>query len=196
MIILGVTGSIGSGKSHFCNILAKQKSVRLLSSDAEVHRLYSQNAELVKQISKHFSKAVVKGKIDRKLLGEIVFKNPEKKKQLEDIVYPLLAAERKKFIAKALKDKIKLVVLEIPLLFENHLDALCDYTITLYCSPALEKARVMHRAGMTEEKYANILKTQMPVAEKLKYSDYHFNTGRSKEFTARAARKLYLELTA
>ncbi len=195
MIILGVTGSIGSGKSQFCRTLAMQKGVRVLSSDEEVHDLYESDKELVRQISKHFSKAVVAGKIDRKILGELVFKDADKKKQLENIVYPLLAKRREQFLKKAIKDKIKLVVFEIPLLFENGLDQFCDYTVTLYCSPIIQRARVLARnKDMSVEKYESIVRTQMPVAEKIKYSDYHFNTGRGKEFTTRAAKNLYLKL--
>ena len=122
MLILGITGSIGSGKSFFCKALARNKGVRLLSSDAEVHKLYAQDKQLLAQVSKHFPKAVVSGKIDRKVLGEIVFKDAAKKKQLEDIVYPLLKANRHRFLKDCVRRKTKLVVFEIPLLFENDLD--------------------------------------------------------------------------
>ncbi len=175
-------------------MLTKQHGVRLLSSDAEVHKLYAEDKTLFEQVKKLCPQAIVNGKIDRRTLGEVVFNYPAKRQQLEDIVYPLLAKGRDKFIMKAVKDKIKILVLEIPLLFENNLDVICDKTVTLYCAPSLEKKRVMKRPGMTEEKYWNILATQLPTAEKIKHSDYHFNTGRSKEFIARAARKLYLEL--
>ncbi len=195
MIILGVTGSIGSGKSFFCKTLARNKGVRLLSSDAEVHRLYATDKDLLGQISKHFPKAIVAGKIDRKILGEIVFKDSEKKKQLEDIVYPLLKRNRHRFIQDCIKRRTKLVVLEVPLLFENNIDAECDCTLTVFCSPSLEKKRVLRRAGMTEDKFNKVMATQMPMTEKLKYSDFQFNSGRSKAFSARAARNLWLELT-
>jgi dephospho-CoA kinase len=194
MIILGVTGSIGSGKSYFCKALARNKGVRLLSSDAEVHRLYACNKELLAQISKHFPKAVVGGKIDRKILGEIVFKDLEKKQLLENIVYPLLKKNRHRFLKDCVRRKTKLVVFEIPLLFENDLDIECDYTLTVFCSPILEKKRVLRRTGMTEDKFNKVMATQIPTAEKVKYSDYHFNSGRGKEFSARAAKKIYLEL--
>ncbi len=194
MIILGVTGSIGSGKSHFCKILSSQRGVRILSSDAEVHRLYAENKQLLEQVKKHFPKAVVNNRIDRKILGGIVFNDAEKRVQLEQMVYPILSRSRQQYIKQSLKDGVKLLVLEIPLLFENNLHSICDYTVTLYCAPSLEKKRVMRRAGMTEEKYRNIIAVQIPSHEKIELSDYYFNTGRSKEFIARAAKHLYLEL--
>ena len=194
MIILGITGSIGAGKSHFCNTLARQRGVELLSSDAEVHHLYAHDEELFEHVSKHFPESIVSKKIDRKILGAIVFSDPEKRILLEGLVYPLLSKRRHEFIKHAVKNKVKLLVLEIPLLFENYLDGLCDYTVTLYCAPSLEKKRVMRRTGMTEAKYDNIIATQLPNSEKFKLSDYYFNTGRGKEFIARAAKKLYLEL--
>jgi dephospho-CoA kinase len=194
MLILGVTGSIGSGKSFFCKALARNKGVRLLSSDAEVHRLYAKDKELLAQISKHFPKSIVDGKIDRKILGEIVFKDLEKKQLLENIVYPLLKKNRHNFLKDCVKRRTKLVVFEIPLLFENDLDIECHKTLTVFCAGSLEKRRVLRRSGMSEEKFKKIMATQMPIAEKIKYSDYHFNSGRGKEFSARTAKKLYLEL--
>jgi dephospho-CoA kinase len=193
MIILGVTGSIGSGKSFFCQALSRFSGVRLISSDAEVHWLYENDRELLEHISQHFPKSIVKGKIDRKKLGDMVFSDVEKKKELEDKIYPLLRKRRHEFIKDSARRGTKLLVLEIPLLFENDLDMECDYTLTVFCNPALAKNRVLKR-GMNEEKYKRISSSQMDFHKKLKYSDYHFNSGRSKEFSARAARKLYIEL--
>lgn len=194
MIIIGVTGSIGSGKSHFCKVFANNKGVKFLSSDEQVHKIYAKDKNLFKQIAKNFPTAIVEDKIDRKILGDIVFKDVKKKKQLENIVYRILAHHRKKFISHAKRAGVKIVLLEIPLLFENGLNAECDYTVTLYCSPLIQKARVMKREGMTEEKFANILKTQMSVVQKIRLSDFAINTGNSKQFTAIAAKQLYLHL--
>jgi dephospho-CoA kinase len=193
MIILGVTGSIGTGKSFFCRSLAREKGVRVLSSDAEVHRLYAFDKELVKHIEIYFPTAVKGGKIDRQILGAIVFNDREKKHLLESIVYPLLKKRRNRFLNECRKRKVKLAVLEIPLLFENNLDVECHYTLTLYCSKLIQRSRVVGR-GMSEEKFNLILETQMPSHEKIRLSDYHMNTGRSKNFTARLAKKMYLEL--
>lgn len=185
MIILGITGSIGSGKSHFCKMLSQQGGVRVLSSDAEVHRLYANDKNLVKEISKIFPKAVVGGKVDRKILGEIVFNDATKKKQLENIVYPILKSQRENYIKWCRRNRVRLLVLEIPLLFENGLQGECDSVITLYCPYHIQKSRVMNRLGMSEEKLQSILATQMALHKKLKLTDHYFNTGRSKEFTAR-----------
>lgn len=194
MIIIGVTGSIGSGKSHFCKVFAKNRGVKFLSSDDQVHKIYAQDKNLFKKIAEKFPEAITENKIDRKKLGDIVFKDSAKKKQLENIVYPILAANRKKFISNAKKSGAKMVLLEIPLLFENGLNAECDYIVTLFCSPLIQKARVLRRKGMTAEKFENILKTQMSVADKIKLSDFAINTGNSKQFTATAAKQLYIEL--
>jgi len=195
MIIIGVTGSIGSGKSHFCKVFAKNKGVKFLSSDEQVHKIYAKDRDLFKQIANNFPTAIIEDKIDRKILGDIVFQDSAKKKQLENIVYPILAHHRKKFINNAKRSGAKIVLLEIPLLFENGLNAECDYAVTLYCSPLIQKARVMKREGMTEEKFANIVKTQMPVSQKIRLSDFAINTGNSKKFTSQAAKGLYIALS-
>jgi dephospho-CoA kinase len=194
MFILGVTGSIGSGKSHFCKMLKKQKRVWLLSSDEEVHKLYTTNKTLIKKVSEAFPNAIKNNYINREELAKIVFSDAIKKQALEDIVYPLLKNSRKKFIQKARKNNALLVVFEIPLLFENNLQTECNAIITLYCSKTNQKRRVLSRNNMSIEKFEKILKTQMPISEKIKYSDFVFNTGRSFEFSANAAKRLYLEL--
>ncbi len=204
MLILGVTGSIGSGKSHFCKKLARLRGIKILSSDKMVHNLYAdkifarklidifgneiktpsfdgatpRNNDL-SQVSCRLHDGICKSDyIDRQKLGKIVFKDPKKKKQLEEIVYPELAKQRADLIKLLNRQHFKgILVLEIPLLFENILEQECDLVLTVFCNPIIQKQRVFKRQGMTEEKYNNILKVQMPVHEKIKRSDLTYNSG-------------------
>lgn len=178
MLILGVTGSIGSGKSHFCKKLSRLRGIKVLSSDEMVHFLYEDN-NFIQSLSKTFGKEIItNSKIDRQKLGKIVFKDPEKKKQLEEIVYPELAKQRQQIIKLLNRQHFRgILALEIPLLFENGLEEECDVVISVFCNPVIQKQRAFRRKDMTEEKYNNILKTQMPVHGKIKRSDLTYNSG-------------------
>lgn len=178
MLILGITGSIGSGKSYFCKKLSKIRGIKALSSDEMVHKLYSNKHFAQKLINIFGENIALNNNINRQKLGEIVFKNPEKKKQLEELVYPELAKRRKEIIKLLNRQRFNgVLALEIPLLFENGLENECDFVLTVFCNPLIQKQRVIKRAGMTEEKYNSILKSQMSVNEKIKRSDFIYNSG-------------------
>lgn len=194
MIILGVTGSIGSGKSFACKVLARLPGVEILSSDKIVHKIYSEDDNVISEISKSFPDAVKGGVIDRKILGDIVFKDTKKKKTLENIIYPRLGEYRKKFYQQCIKRRVKMLVLDVPLLFENNLQYECDYVLTVHCAPAIQRSRVLRRKGMTEQKLNDILRSQMPVHEKLKLSDFSINSGGSKAATVSRIEELFYTL--
>lgn len=177
MIILGVTGSIGSGKSYFCKKLALKKGVQYISSDEMVHNLYAHNDFVFKFISQQFSEAIIENKIDRRILGKIVFADKHKRQLLENFVYPQLKKQRQKLIQQQQKQGTKILVLEIPLLFENNLQKECDYTLTIFCNKIIEEQRALKRQGMTKERLNAILKTQMSVSKKIKLSDFKINSG-------------------
>lgn len=186
MIILGVTGSIGSGKSHFCKKLSQIRGVKIFSSDEMVHNLYS-NKNFAQKLIDLFGVSIAFDKINspllsplinRQKLGEIVFKNPEKKKQLEELVYPELARQRHEIIKLLNRQNFKgVLVFEIPLLFENNLENECDAIITIFCSPIIQKQRVLKRKNMNEDKFKNILNSQTPVHEKLRKTHFAVNSG-------------------
>jgi len=190
MIILGVTGSIASGKSYACSVLSSFSGVRIISSDDMVHFLYQNDEELVNHIYRNHSEAIIDNEIDRKKLGEFIFNNPIAKKHLEDIIFPKLKILRQEFVKNCIKTKAKLVVFEIPLLFENSLQGECDYVLTIFCNKIIQKQRVLRRWGMTEAKFNSILKSQMPVHKKLKLSDFSINSGAGKANTIKELRTM------
>ncbi len=191
MKILGITGSIGSGKSYFCKKLSKIRGIKVISSDEMVHQLY-EDERFAKVLAERFGKEIISNsQINRKKLGEIVFKDPQKKKELENLVYPELARRRKEIIKLLNRQRFNSVlVLEIPLLFENNLEKECDYTLTVFCNPTIQKQRVLKRSSMTAEKYDSILKAQMSVAEKIKHSDFSYNSGNVSESASKAISRL------
>jgi dephospho-CoA kinase len=181
MITIGITGSIGSGKS-FVAARFKELKIPVMDSDAEVHKLYL-NKNFIKIIAKHFPEAVIGGQVDRKILGKIVFNSTAKKRELEGIIHPKLATIRKAFIKRHRGLKKKIVALDIPLLFENNLQNICDIVVNVYCTPKIQSERVLARAGMTAEKFALIKKSQINYRTKMKLADFNINTSHTKEKT-------------
>ncbi|MDX1950178.1 MAG: dephospho-CoA kinase, partial [Rickettsiales bacterium] len=121
--------------------------------------------------------------INRQKLGEIVFKNPNKKKLLESLVYPELSRQRQEIIKLLNRQNFRgVLVFEIPLLFENNLENQFDFVITIFCNKIIQKQRVLERKNMSEEKFNNILKTQMTLSERLKKSDTSYNSGSHQLF--------------
>ncbi len=178
MLVVGLTGSIGMGKSaaaaHFAS-----RGVPVLSADAEVHRLYA--GEAAPLIEAAFPGMVQGGKVDRERLARAVAGSPAKLAELERIVHPLVVEAEIAFLRAEEAKGAKLAVLEIPLLFETGAQDRCDVTIVVSAPEAVQKARVLARPGMTEEKLAHLLKRQMPDAEKRAHADYVVDSGTSLE---------------
>lgn len=179
MIILGVTGSIGSGKSYFCKKFSAKKGVKYISSDEMVHELYAHNNQVLEFVRHNFAASIIENKIDRKVLGNIVFNDKEKLKKLQSFIHPLLKKQRRNLIARHRANGTKIIVLEIPLLFENNLQSECDFTLTIFCSRVIEEQRASKRFGFTREKFLKILSSQMNVQKKIMLSDYSINSGSS-----------------
>ncbi len=180
--VISVTGGIASGKSYFCKKLSKMRGVRCFSSDEMVHKLYENKALQLKLVQIFGKEILSDNKINRKILGEIVFRDKNQKKKLEEIIYPELAKQRKNIIKQLNRQNFNgVLVFEIPLLFENNLQNEFDATITIYCNKIIQKQRVLRRINMTEEKLNNILKSQMKLSEKLKRTDVKYNSG-SQQF--------------
>jgi len=171
MIVIGLTGGIGAGKSTAAKILSK-KGLPVYSADAAVHKLLGKGGAAVRQIEKLFPGAVKKGAVDRQALGKIVFSAPKKLKQLERILHPLVRKTEAVFLVKARKKGAKAAVLEIPLLFETGAEKRCDTVIVVTAPLHVRKARVLERKGMTAAKFKAITRQQMTDAEKRRRADH------------------------
>jgi dephospho-CoA kinase len=174
MLIIGLTGSIGMGKSTVAKRFAAG-GVPVIDADALVHELYATKA--VEPIGAAFPGSVTNGAVDRGKLAAMLLADPSGFKRLEAIVHPLVfAAERQRLkVAKA--EGAAMAVLEIPLLFETGGDKRCDVSVVVSAPADMQKARVMARPGMTEEKFAQILSRQMPDAEKRRRASFVVDTG-------------------
>lgn len=160
--LLGLTGSIGMGKSTTAGFFAAA-GVPVWDADAAVHRLYATGGAAVAPIAAIWPKAAIGGMIDRTTLKSIIAANPSALAQIETIVHPLVATDRAQFLATATAD---IVVFDIPLLFEKGTEGDMDATLLVTAPPALQRTRVMARPGMTETQFQTILARQMPDADK------------------------------
>jgi len=174
MLVIGLTGSIGVGKSAAAKHFVK-RGVPVCDADAEVHRLYE--GEAVPAISEAFPGAVRSGKVDRALLAQAVAGSPRKLKQLESIVHPMVVKAEIDFLREQEKQGAKLAVLEIPLLFETDALSRVDVTVVVSAPEGVQRERVLARPGMTKEKLAALLKRQSSDEEKRARSDFVVDSG-------------------
>jgi dephospho-CoA kinase len=175
MFVLGLTGSVGMGKSATAKMLADE-GVPVHDADAAVHALYE--GEAVAAIEAAFPGTTANGKVDRSRLGERVIGRPEAMRRLETIVHPLVAKARDAFLAAAEKRGAPVAVLDIPLLYETGGETLCDAVMVVSAPADMQRERVLARPGMTEAKFAAILAKQMPDAEKRARADFVVDTSR------------------
>ena len=171
MIVMGLTGSVGMGKSTAAKML-QEMDVPVHDADACVHALLEPAGEGFEAVAEAFPDVVQDGRIDRKALGQIVFTDPAQKKKLEQILHPLVREKTDAFVDIHRQQGAKLVVLDIPLLFETGRDRDMDVTLCMTASADTQRQRVMARAGMTPERFEQIVASQMPDAEKRARSDY------------------------
>jgi dephospho-CoA kinase len=172
--VLGLTGSVGMGKSTTAKMFA-EAGVPVHDSDAVVHRLYA--GEAAAAIERAFPGATVDGKVDRGRLAVRVLGDEAALARLEAIVHPLVRASSERFLAAAQARGDPVVVLDIPLLFETAQDDRCDAVVVVSAPPEVQRARVLERPGMTEQKLAAILAKQMPDAEKRRRADFVVDSG-------------------
>jgi dephospho-CoA kinase len=174
MLVIGLTGSIGMGKSaaaqHF-----RTRGVKVCDADAEVHRLY--DGEAVPAIAAAFPEAVHGGKVDRALLAREVAGSPQKLKRLEGIVHPMVVKAEIDFLREADQRGAALAVLEIPLLFETDAHSRVDVTVVVSAPEEVQRARVLARPGMTPAKFEALLKRQLSDQEKRARADFVVDTG-------------------
>jgi len=194
MIVLGLTGSIGMGKSTAAAMFRRLR-VPVFDSDACVHRLQAPGGAALPAIAAAFPGVVHDGVLDRQKLGAAVFGNPARLATLEAIVHPLVRARQNHFLRIAALHRVPLVVLDVPLLFEGSGWRLCDVTAVVSAPASLQRHRVMQRAGMSAEKLDRILGQQMPDAEKRRRADVVIPSGRGRRATWLAIRALVKALS-
>ncbi|MGQ3141514.1 MULTISPECIES: dephospho-CoA kinase [Rhizobium] len=193
MIVIGLTGSIGMGKTTTAKLFAEE-GVPVLDSDEVVHALY--RAEAVGLIETAFPGTTVSGAVDRQKLGEVLRENPANFGKLEAIVHPLVRQKQEDFLAKAREEARQFALLDIPLLFETGAGERVDKIVVVSCAPDIQRQRVLSRPGMTEEKFEMILARQMPDAEKRQRADFVIDTGNGVEAARDQVRGILQKLAA
>ncbi|WP_019960456.1 dephospho-CoA kinase [Woodsholea maritima] len=180
MIKIGLTGSIGMGKSTTAKMLADM-GYPVFDADQTVADLYAQGGKAVEPVAARFPSALNKGAIDRVLLSQALNDDPKGFADLEAIVHPLVDEARQAFFAEAEANGHTLVILDIPLLFEAGLDRLCDVIWVVSAPEDHQRARVLAREGMSEAKFAAIVARQMPDAHKRARADAVIDTSQGLE---------------
>lgn len=170
--ILGLTGSIGMGKSTTAQMFVDE-GCALWDADAAVHRLYGPGGAAVAPLGLIWPEVVEDGNVSREALKKVIAADPEALKRIEGIVHPLVAEDRRAFLAEARAD---IVVLDIPLLFEGGSDRSMDAVVVVSVTPEVQKARVLARGTMSEAQFEMIRAKQMPDAEKRARADYVVTT--------------------
>jgi dephospho-CoA kinase len=173
MIILGLTGSIGMGKSTTAKLFA-EAGVPVYDADANVHSLYE--GEAVAAIEAAFPGTTANGKVDRNKLSARVVHDPVAIKRLEQIVHPMLGASRQKFFADAERSGAPIALVDVPLLFETGGEKRVDAVVVVTTTPEIQRERILSRDNMTGEKLDAILARQLPDAEKRRRADFVVDT--------------------
>lgn len=192
MIVLGLTGSIGMGKSTTAKMFIEE-GVPVHDADETVHRLYAGIAAPL--IEARFPGTVAGGIVDRERLSRAVLGNPDAMRDLEGIVHPLVRADSESFLARHRAAGAPLVVLDIPLLYETGGRERVDRVVVVTAPAEVQRARVLARPGMSAEKFAAILARQVPDADKRAAADHVIDTGAGLEAARRAVKALVAELT-
>lgn len=189
MIILGLTGSIGMGKSTTGRMFADEGAL-VWDADAAVHRLYARGGTAVEPLGQAFPGVVVDGAVDRTRLAEALGADETAFKRLETIVHPLVTQDRAQDLATARTEGVRLAVLDIPLLFETGGEAFVDAVVVVTADPEVQAARVLARPGMTRERFEAILARQTPDAEKRRRADFLIDTGRGLDVAREQVRQI------
>ncbi len=189
MFILGLTGSIGMGKTTAAAAF-RRLGVPVHDADATVHWLMGLGGSAVSAISRHYPDCIVDGAVDRQALGARVFGNDPALKTLEGILHPLVRDAERRFLRKSALHGAALVVLDIPLLFETGAEDRCDAVAVVSAPDFVQRQRVMRRPGMTAEKMASIMGRQMADADKCGRADFVIQTGQGRADTLRTIKEI------
>ncbi len=175
MLLVGLTGSIGMGKSETAKMFAKL-GIPVYDADAAVHAIYEKGGAAVEPLRAEFPDAIVDDAVDRVKLSKLVLNNKDELKKLESIVHPLVGATQLQFLKDASDAKAPMAVLDIPLLYETGGETRVDAVVVVSAPADVQRARVLERPGMTVEKFEQILAKQVPDAEKRAKADFVVET--------------------
>lgn len=192
--VIGLTGSIAMGKSTTTRMFA-EAGIPTTNADAIVHQLLAEDKKTIAEVAARFPSAAENGAINRKKLGALVFGNEPELKALEAILHPKVRATEVAFILREQAKGAKMVLLDIPLLYETGADARVDAVVVVTASPQVQRERVMAREGMTEERFQSILARQMPDAEKRKRADFLVETDKGLEHSRLKVHSIIDELS-
>jgi len=188
MIVFGLTGGIGMGKSTVAGMFVQER-IPAFDADIAVHELQAPAGRALPALERAFPGIVQDGVLNRARLRRLVLADDAAMRRLEAIMHPLVHAEEARFRAAALRGQCRAVVLDIPLLFETGADLRVDVTLTVSCPPGMQLARVLDR-GMPEDQARALIARQMPDAEKRRRADAVIPTGLGLAFTRRRVRRL------
>ncbi len=193
MIVVGLTGGVGMGKSTAAAMLRWMR-VPVHDADATVHRLMAKGGAAVAAVADAFPGVVKNGAVDRKALGRRVFGDPPALKRLEAILHPLVRRDQNQFLRRQRAAHAPLVVLDIPLLYESGGGRRLDAAITMTAPAFLQRRRVLSRPGMTEAQFAAILARQVPDSLRRRESDFVVPSGLGRAATFRRLRRIVARL--
>ena len=182
VFVIGLTGSIGMGKSTASSML-KSMGLPIFDADATVHSLMAKGGSAVAAVEAAFPGVVVDGAVSRPELGKRVFGNDPALRQLERILHPRVGQAERAFLAGVARRRLRYAVRDVPLLFETGGDKRCDATVVVSAPAHIQRARVLARPGMTEERLNLILGKQMPDAKKRQRADYVVPSGLGRRVT-------------
>ncbi len=180
MIVLAITGSVGMGKSEASKYFLKQK-IEVFDCDKEIASFYN-SKKTVEEIRKILPNVIIKENIDKSGLAKIVFNDRQKLQFLETLLYKKLKKEQSFWLRKKIREKKKIVVFDVPLLFEKDNLKKYDISIVVSCSKEIQKRRVLKRKGWNEDRLFKTLKQQMTDSKKQKLADVIFKTDRGKRY--------------
>ncbi len=189
MILLGLTGSIGMGKSETAKMF-RREGVPVFDADAAVHKLFAKDGAAVKPVGATFPGVVKDGVVDRKALGTKVFENEAALRKLESIVHPLVGRARLRFLKQHGARGTPMIVMDIPLLFETGGERNVDASVVVSAPAFLQRQRVLARPNMDEQRLADVLAQQMPDAQKCKRADFIVPSGLGKAPALQAVRRI------
>ncbi|WP_297326853.1 dephospho-CoA kinase [uncultured Bartonella sp.] len=193
MIILGLTGSIGMGKSTTAGFFA-DAGIAVYNADEAVHELYK-SAPVIQWFKQNFPKCLTDGQIDREKLSQEIIPDPEKLELLEKYIHPLVREKEKAFVKNHRDKGDKLVVLDIPLLFEKGPEGRVDKIVVVSAPKSIQRQRVLARPGWSDKKFDHILSRQIPDREKRKRADFVIDTGQGLDHAKAEVGLLIQQLT-
>ncbi len=194
MIVAGLTGSMAMGKTETARMFAAL-GVPVFDADAEVHRLYAKEGEAVSAIGKKFPQAIVNGAVDRQRLAELVQKDPEVLKTLENIVHPLVRKAENEFVRRCRAENRPLAILDIPLLIETGRQHDVDRIIVVSAPADVQRSRALARPGMTPEKFQAIASRQVPDSEKRRQAHFIVDSSQDLDRTLAQVKAIVAILT-